>query len=156
MNKVIYFDMDGTIADLYNIKDWLKKLRAEDATPYKNAMPLVNMSELTEVCEALQQLGWKIGIITWLSKDSSRAYKKAVRKAKKDWLERHFPIKFDELHFVQYGTPKHLICKLKRGVLFDDNDNVLLKWQKYGGIAIDAKGDLIHELNKIYAEEVGS
>ena len=27
----IWFDMDGTIADLYAVEDWLPKLRAHDA-----------------------------------------------------------------------------------------------------------------------------
>ena len=29
-NKVIVFDMDGTIADLYGVDGWLKDLRAEN------------------------------------------------------------------------------------------------------------------------------
>ena len=32
--KMICFDMDGTIADLYAVPNWLDKLRAEDASPY--------------------------------------------------------------------------------------------------------------------------
>ena len=28
--KTLVFDMDGTIADLYGVKGWLKMLRAED------------------------------------------------------------------------------------------------------------------------------
>ena len=31
MEKAIYFDMDGTIADLYSVKDWLRQLRAVEA-----------------------------------------------------------------------------------------------------------------------------
>lgn len=31
--KMICFDMDGTIADLYAVPNWLDKLRAEDASP---------------------------------------------------------------------------------------------------------------------------
>jgi phosphoserine phosphatase len=29
MNKAIYFDMDGTIADLYGVSGWLADLEAE-------------------------------------------------------------------------------------------------------------------------------
>ena len=33
MTKAIYFDMDGTIADLYAVDGWLDMLRAYDPTP---------------------------------------------------------------------------------------------------------------------------
>ena len=33
MLKMICFDMDGTIADLYAVPNWLEKLRAYDASP---------------------------------------------------------------------------------------------------------------------------
>ena len=31
--KMVVFDMDGTIADLYAVPNWLQMLRAEDPTP---------------------------------------------------------------------------------------------------------------------------
>ena len=37
MIKEIVFDMDGTIADLYGVENWLPKLRAYDPTPYQTA-----------------------------------------------------------------------------------------------------------------------
>lgn len=33
MIKKIYFDMDGTIANLYAVEGWLPMLRAYDPTP---------------------------------------------------------------------------------------------------------------------------
>ena len=44
MKKMICFDMDGTIADLYNVPNWLPKLRAEDASPYEDAAPIYDMN----------------------------------------------------------------------------------------------------------------
>ena len=35
--KMICFDMDGTIADLYAVENWLPMLRAFDPTPYEVA-----------------------------------------------------------------------------------------------------------------------
>ena len=29
MSKKIYFDLDGTVYDLYNMENWLEKLRSE-------------------------------------------------------------------------------------------------------------------------------
>ena len=46
--KTIWFDMDGTIANLYGVDNWLDKLIAEDATPYAEAKPLLNMSQLAK------------------------------------------------------------------------------------------------------------
>ena len=39
--KKIWFDMDGTIADLYGVENWLDYLLNGDAFPYKAAAPLV-------------------------------------------------------------------------------------------------------------------
>ena len=46
MEKKIWLDMDGTIANLYGDPNWLEKIRAYDASPYANALPLLNMSLL--------------------------------------------------------------------------------------------------------------
>ena len=44
--KMICFDMDGTLADLYGVQDWLDYLIEEDETPYLIAEPMCNMCEL--------------------------------------------------------------------------------------------------------------
>lgn len=41
--QAIYFDLDQTLADLAGVPNWLEKLHAEDATPYADASPLVDM-----------------------------------------------------------------------------------------------------------------
>ncbi len=46
---MICFDMDGTIADLYNVPNWLERLQAEDATPYLEAKPLWDMECLNNI-----------------------------------------------------------------------------------------------------------
>ena len=74
MNKAIYFDMDGTIADLYGQKDWLDRLIAKDETPYANATVLVNMSLLARYLNRLQKQGYTIGIVSWLAKGSTKDY----------------------------------------------------------------------------------
>ena len=43
---MIWFDMDGTIANLYGVENWLPMLRAYDPTPYANAVPLLRLSRL--------------------------------------------------------------------------------------------------------------
>ena len=138
MNKAIYFDMDGTVAELYKVADLLPKLRSEDASPYAEAEPKVNLQELAETLEALKSLGYTIGVITWLGMRASKQYKQATRQAKAEWLKK-IPFTFDEIHMVQYGTPKHKIAKIKNSVLVDDNKDVREAWEKSGGATINAE-----------------
>lgn len=129
----IYFDMDGTIANLYGVENWLEKLRAEDVSPYVEAEPLVDMRELSRLLNVLQLSGVNLGIISWLSKDATKEYDKMVRRAKREWLMENLPgVEWDEIHLVKYGTPKHSCCRENFGILFDDNDAVREKWEKRG------------------------
>ena len=59
--KAIYFDMDGTIADLYGYQNWESKLRQEDVTPYRECQPLVDMNILNQVLTSLTKFGIIIG-----------------------------------------------------------------------------------------------
>ena len=67
----ICFDMDGTIADLYGVENWLEYLLEENVKPYKIAKPLVNMSALARRLNKLQRKGYEIGVISWTSKGGS-------------------------------------------------------------------------------------
>ena len=130
MATTIYFDMDGTIANLYGVDNWLPKLRAEDASPYAEATPLTDMENLQLLLAILQNRGYKIGIISWLAKNSTKSYDKSVRKAKIEWLRAMLPeIHFDEMHIVKYGTRKDYIAKDKKGIIFDDDERVRAKWR---------------------------
>ncbi len=66
--KAIYFDMDGTIADLYGVENWLDSLIHEQTKPYRVAKPLVNMRKLGRLLNLLKEQGYHIGIVSWLSK----------------------------------------------------------------------------------------
>ncbi len=144
----IYFDMDGTIADLYNVENWLPKLRAENPAPYAEAEAMVDTGELQLYLSILQNRGYKLGVISWLSKGSSKSYDKIVREAKKNWLRENLPeITFDETHFVKYGTRKDYIAKDKDGILFDDSEEVRKNWR---GVAVNPNTeDIIEFLKKV-------
>lgn len=132
MNR-IYLDMDGTIANLYGVENWLEKLVNGDASPYIEAQKMVE----EEVLLNLVKLGYEIAIVSWLSKGSNKEYDRMVRNAKKEWLVRNFPnIQFVEIHIVKYGTPKSRVVKEKNGILFDDEERNRNEWK---GLAIDAK-----------------
>lgn len=130
MKKMICFDMDGTIADLYNVPNWLPKLRAEDASPYEDASPIYDMDKLNEICAMLQQAGYEIRVITWLSMNSSEEYKDAVRTAKRNWLDKWGFI-YDHFHGVQYGATKADSVRNyveSDAILIDDSAKVRNGW----------------------------
>lgn len=121
MTKTIYFDMDGTIADLYSVKNWLPMLRAYDPTPYLMARPLVHMATLARLLHKAQRKGYRIGVISWTSKASTPAYNANVTAAKLTWLAKHLPsVNWNEINIVPYGTPKQIFSHTPIDVLFDD------------------------------------
>lgn len=150
--KMICFDMDGTIADLYAVDNWEPMLRAEDPTPYEMAEPMWEMVELVEVLTQLQMVGIEIRVITWLSKNSTEEYKDEVREAKRNWLEQfNFPC--DHFHGVQYGATKadsvrRALTADETAILIDDNAKVRNGWHL--GETIDPTAcDLIETLRNL-------
>jgi len=127
--RTIWWDMDGTIANLYAVENWLPKLRAEDPTPYREAKVLWNMSQLARLMNRVQQMGYKLGIISWTSKGGSESYNKAVAEAKASWLKTHLAsVKFDTVAIVSYGTPKSLVMTDEDDILFDDEEQNRDNW----------------------------
>ncbi len=150
-NRTLVFDMDGTIADLYGVDNWLEDLRAENPRPYEIARPLYDMNALNALLDIFKLQGWKIVVTTWLAKDSSKDYDRLVRETKLAWLEKYnFP--YDEIHLVKYGTTK-ANCTRKNGgfqVLVDDNDKVRKGWNL--GAVINANENIIEKLVDLLEE----
>ena len=127
MIKEISFDMDGTIADLYGVENWLDYLMAKDTTPYEVAKPLVNLSSLARILNRLQRNGYTIGIISWLAKNADNEYNTRVEEVKMAWLAKHLPsVKWDKISIVAYGTPK---STFGNGILFDDEEPNRKEWR---------------------------
>lgn len=125
----IFFDMDGTVADLYGVDDWLSHLISENPAPYEKAAPLQDLRQLARLLNRLQRQGVRIGVITWLSKNGSPAYNDEVRRAKRRWLAQHLPsVDWDEIHMVKYGTPKQRFCREDIDILFDDEQKNRDRW----------------------------
>lgn len=145
MNITINFDMDGTIADLYGVENWLPMLIAEDTTPYAVARPLLHLSTLARKLNTLQRNGYRLAVISWLSKSGSEAYNEAVTAVKLNWLKAHLPsVNWDEIHIVPYGTPKEKYCYTANDVLFDDEEKNRKAW---AGVAYDV-GNIFDTLKK--------
>ena len=149
--KAICFDMDGTIADLYGVPNWLDMIQDENPEPYIVAAPMWDMMRLGAVLRKLQKQGWQVRVISWLAKDSSESYKKAVRASKIGWLARYnFPL--DGVHLVEYGTTKANCVRRYLDsapmILIDDNEKVRHGWNL--GDAINPQEvDIIQYLEKL-------
>lgn len=152
MKKMLVFDMDGTIVDLYGVEGWLTDLVAEKTRPYEIAEPMYNMTELNNVLNMLKADGWTIAVTTWTAKNGTKQYNKAVGYAKIDWLKKYnFP--YDEIHVIKYGTTKANCTrgKAEYQILVDDNEKVRNGWTL--GTTIDANNNIIAELEKLIKED---
>ena len=147
MKSTIWFDMDGTIANLYAVKDWLPKLRAEDPLPYAEAAVMWDMNKLARKLNQLQRAGYKLGIISWLSKTSTPAYDEAVTAAKMKWLHKHLAsVHFDVIHIVSYGVNKWEVCGT--GILFDDEERNRNNWKNGMAFHPDVMMNMLTKLIK--------
>lgn len=125
----IFFDLDGTIADLYGVKNWLQYLLASNPFPYENAKPLLNLQALARVLNRLQRNGFRIEVISWLSKNSTPEYDEAVTLAKLRWLRTHLAsVSFDEINIVSYGICKDTFRHTTTDILFDDEEPNRKAW----------------------------
>ena len=140
----IWFDMDGTIADLYGVENWLDYLINENDMPYAEAKPLVNMSRLARYLNKANAAGHEIGIISWTSKGGTDLYNGQVALTKITWLYKHLPsVTWSDIKIVAYGTDKKTATG--GGILFDDEEKNRNAW---GENAYEPK-DIFEILKKI-------
>lgn len=130
--RMIVWDMDGTIADLYGVDGWLEMLRAENPLPYEMAEPMWDMERLADIIRGLQAFGIEQRIVSWLSMGSSEQYKTEVRRTKREWLD-EFDFPYDHFHGVQYGATKadsvrKYLAEDETAILIDDSFKVREGW----------------------------
>lgn len=128
MAKTIYFDLDGTIFDLYNEEDWLNKLLTETKGLFQNLKTMFPKNEIHKVFNLLKENGYNLEVITWTPKNVSQEYIKIVEKEKEISLKEFHQI--SKIHCLAYGTPKQKapIKKSKEMILVDDNLEVAEMW----------------------------
>ena len=86
------------------------------------------MEQLTKELTRLQRKGYKVKIISWLSKTSTAEFDKNVIETKLAWLEKNIKgVKWDKVDIVAYGTPK---SRFGKGIIFDDEANNRKEWAK--------------------------
>ena len=139
--KNVYFDMDGTVYDLYNLPDWLVKLRNE-ISPFLDTESLVDIKTMAHLINVLKIQGNTFGIITWLPRDASERFEETCADDKAAILERDFGTDtFDTFEAIKFGTPKHTTVGrplTREDVLIDDNWEVLSEWTEAGGTGVHA------------------
>ena len=129
MKRMIWFDMDGTLNQFYDVPNWLPKLRSYDPSPYAEASVMHNMSRLARYLNRLQKMGYGIGIISWLAKDSTPDYDWDVTVKKYGWLFLHLEsVEFNAIHITKYGVPKESFKVNENDILFDDNNGIRDDW----------------------------
>lgn len=152
MAKKIFFDMDGTIADLYNEENWLSRLQNEQKGLFRNLKPIHDKDKLTKIFNDLVELGFEIEVITWTPKNVSQDYIEIVEQEKKEWIQEHFPI-IKNIHCLNYGIPKQKAKykKAKLEILVDDNLEVVEMWNTpKQRKSIIANHNLIANLQALY------
>lgn len=126
--KAIYFDMDGTLADLYGVDGWLDEASAGSTRPYDVAKPMFDERKMRDTVDALHARGWHVGIITWLFHGSTPEYASAVTASKLEWCRKHFP-DADEVKIVPYGVPKQRAVDVQsNAILVDDEKRNIDAW----------------------------
>lgn len=126
----IYFDLDGTLADFYSVDNWLTKILENDSSPYREARPLHNFSQLAKLMHKCQEKGIEFSIISWGSKNSTENFLTAVADEKRRWLKTHLPsVHFSEIIIVPYGTPKENYKNSHFDILFDDEQTNRKNWK---------------------------
>lgn len=117
--KKIYLDMDGTIANLYEQKNWLERLQKEDTTIFLECQPLILESELLRLFPPKY---YEIIILSMTPYNCSKEYHNQVIEQKNQWLDIHFPLLKKRI-YKKYGNNKNL-KNSANAILIDDNETI--------------------------------
>ncbi len=117
--KKIYLDMDGTIANLYEQKNWLERLQKEDTTIFLECQPLISQKELFRLFPPNY---YEIIVLSMTPYNCSKDYHKQVIEQKNQWLDLYFPL-IKKRIYKKYGNNKNL-KNSDKAILIDDNETI--------------------------------
>lgn len=149
---MIYFDMDGVLADFNSRKiEWCEKHKLtppvnvlytnmtqkqkEDAKKFWQSLTISYWTEIKPL-EYKQTYRWlsdlslkhKLGIIS----NIPRTGRKTATQGKAVWLTRNFPGLFSEIHITIFDKSYYA----EGNILVDDKPSNIVSWEKAGGIGI--------------------
>lgn len=148
-NKWVWFDMDGTIADFYGVDGWLDDLENKRVRPYIKAKVMYPLVEFLEVLADLKVKGYKLGVVSWLSRSTDKVFAQQIDLAKRNWLRKYLIMDLlDEVIIAPYGTDKSILCeKYGMGILVDDEEPNRTNWKN--GSTINANENILEILRKM-------
>lgn len=125
----IFIDMDGTLADTYNVPNWFDYIKECNAELFSLAQP----ADPTEVMDYLNDLGPNRVVVTMLPEPmedeaENEIYYEEVKKVKMEWLEKFFPQLNPKVIFIPYGHTKSDVINSREDILIDDSLRQLKEW----------------------------
>lgn len=156
MSKKIYFDLDGTLYNLYQLPGWLKKVESETPGVFLEGEFLVDKNLFNDSIKELIMQGYNFGVITWLPYGISPEYEEICRQEKLEWIQNNLPF-VTEINIVPYGTSKQKAIQKKAQLMYliDDNVDVCKKWQSEKqrvAVCVDEEFTALDALNQIIEE----
>lgn len=158
MAKTVWFDMDGTLYDLYSIPNWLEELQNKNPNVFYEGKPMYNSYRINQAIEALVAHGWDVGVVTWapMGVFEEEDFFTEVAYQKLCWIRRYYPELAHNFHCIPYGESKRnyvyktrMQASLLGGtqILVDDNRMVRDDWEVVNSwFVIDATHDYCKEL----------
>ena len=127
----VYFDLDGTLFNLYGKLDWLETIENEKPGAFKgDFLPEINLECFFNLIRKLSMYGVEFNVITWLPMQASREYEEICTTEKIAWVRENLPF-INEITCQSYGIPKQNVIKkrAKTMILIDDNKEVCETWE---------------------------
>lgn len=136
MSIKVFFDMDGTLFNLYGKDNWLDLLENEIPGAFvgdgmkDGLMPALSLDSMHNIIYSLMYLGVSFGVISWLPFAASPLYSETCRKEKLNWLAQNFPM-IEDIAIIPYGIEKQkaITKRAQTMYLIDDNSEVCKTWE---------------------------
>ena len=132
MSIKVYFDLDGTLFDLYGQYDWLYRIENEIEGVFSKGdfLPELDVKKFKEVTTKLLSYGVEFGVITWLPMQASPEYEEICTKEKTEWVKKNLPF-VKTICCQSYGIPKQNAIKTRAKIMYliDDNKSVCETWE---------------------------
>jgi len=149
---MFWFGLDGTLYNLYQLPNWLERIRNHDASVYEETHCTIKRGlDALDFCirftcgmfdYAYQS---EVGIITSGTKTSTYDFDQEAEQAKRDWFYGCKEISLSNMvdknnfFFIPYGTSKTKVIQDTRGydpstlhILFDSSKEARDEWKEQG------------------------